>query len=163
MKIVIVDDDKAMRAVLRSVYEGEGHGVVAEFGDGIGLLEHVMTNHPDVVCLDNLPGANGLELLVEMDTTANHVDVIMITDSDDPELKGHAAALGAHGFIHKPFEQVPSTGAIGPAVAWGDKRSLAAFSGVSGWLSAYCRPSQAESPKSAMADLFALDFRQNRT
>jgi DNA-binding NarL/FixJ family response regulator len=95
-----------MRAMLRAICLEEGHEVVAELGDGIGLLDYVTAYHPDVVCLDfNLPGANGLELLVEMDTTANHVDVIMITGSDDPELKGHAADLGATGFIHKPFEQ----------------------------------------------------------
>lgn len=106
MKIVIVDDDKVMRAVLRTLCESKGHLVIAEFGDGVGLIDYVTTNRPDVVCLDfNLPGSNGLELLVEMDTTANSIDVIMVTGSDDPELKGHAADLGARGFIHKPFEQ----------------------------------------------------------
>jgi CheY-like chemotaxis protein len=106
MKIVIVDDDKTMRTVLRSICEGEGHEVMAEFGDGNGLLETVNTRHPDVVCLDfNLPGEDGLELLAHMDVAANHVDVIMITGSDDPEVKGHAADFGATGFIHKPFEQ----------------------------------------------------------
>ena len=106
MNIVIVDDDKAMRAMLRAICEEMGHEVIAELGDGVDLLACVTAHHPDVVCLDfNLPGANGLELLVQMDTTANHVDVIMITGSDDPELKGHAADLGATGFIHKPFKQ----------------------------------------------------------
>jgi CheY-like chemotaxis protein len=107
MKIVIVDDDVAMRQVLRAICESEGHVVTAEFGDGGGLLKHVTEHHPDVVCLDqNLPGVNGLDLLVHMDVTVNHVDVIMVTGSDDPELKGHAADLGATGFIKKPFEQI---------------------------------------------------------
>ena len=106
MKIVIVDDDKSMRAVLRAICEGEGHEVVADFGDGYVLLDYVMNHHPDVVCLDfNLPGANGLELLSSMDVAANHVDVVMITGSGDPELKGAAANAGAKGFIRKPFEQ----------------------------------------------------------
>lgn len=105
MKIVIVDDDKAMRGVLRALCEGEGHQVIAEFGDGVGLLDYITAHLPDVVCLDfNLPGEDGLSLLVNMDVTANRVDVIMITGSDDPELKGHAADLGATGFIHKPFK-----------------------------------------------------------
>ncbi len=106
MKIVIVDDNEAMRKVLRALCEGEGHEVIAEFGDGVGLLDYVANHHPDVVCLDyELPGEDGLALLVHMDVGANHVDVVMITGSDDPELKGHAADLGATGFIHKPFEQ----------------------------------------------------------
>ena len=106
MKIVIVDDDKTMRALLRAICDGEGHEVVAEFGDGLVLLEYVRNHRPDLVCLDfELPGADGLELLVQLDVTANNVDVVMITGSSDPELKGHAADLGAAGFIQKPFEE----------------------------------------------------------
>lgn len=106
MKIAIVDDDKTMRKVLRALCEAEGHEVIAELGSGDGLLDCVTAHQADVVCLDfNLPGEDGLELLVKMDAAANNVDVIMITGSDDPELKGHAADLGATGFIHKPFEE----------------------------------------------------------
>lgn len=106
MKIVIVDDNEAMRKVLRAICAGEGHEVVADFADGRELLDYVKAHRPDVVCLDyELPGENGLELLVNMDVSANNVDVVMITGSDDPELKGHAADLGAAGFIHKPFEE----------------------------------------------------------
>ena len=106
MKIVLVDDDVAMRQVLRAICESEGHEIVKEFGDGAGLLHFITTSQPDVVCLDyNLPGANGADLLANMDTAANKVDVIMVTGSDDPELKGRTADLGARGFIRKPFEQ----------------------------------------------------------
>lgn len=105
MKIVIVDDSESMRKVLRTICEEEGHEVAAEFGDGMVLIDYVMNHHPDVVCLDyELPGADGLELLVQLDVKANNVDVVMITGSDDPELQGHAADLGATGFIRKPFE-----------------------------------------------------------
>ena len=106
MKIVIVDDNESIRKVLRALCEVEGHEVSAEFGDGVGLLNCVADQRPDVVCLDfELPGLNGLELLAQMDVAANQVDVVMISGSDDPELKGHAADLGAKGFIRKPFEQ----------------------------------------------------------
>jgi CheY-like chemotaxis protein len=106
MKIVIVDDNESMRVVLRALCTGQGHEVVAEFGDGKGLLDYVSQNHPDLVCLDyELPGENGLDLLKHMDVSHNHVDVVMITGSDDPELKGKCADAGATGFIHKPFEQ----------------------------------------------------------
>lgn len=107
MKIVVVDDNPSLRAVLRSLCEREGHQILAEFGDGVGLIEYVARHRPDVVCLDyNLPGTNGLDLLKQMDVSVNQVDVVMITGSDDPELKGQVADAGATGFIHKPFEQM---------------------------------------------------------
>lgn len=106
MKIVIVDDDAAMRNLLRVICESEGHQVVAQYADGCGLLDFVRDERPDVVCLDyELPGKNGFELLAEMDVTANHVAVVMISGSSEPELQGHAADLGAAGFIQKPFEE----------------------------------------------------------
>jgi chemotaxis response regulator CheB len=52
MKIVIVDDDEAMRNLLRAICEGEEHEVVAQFPDGRGLLDFVRNERPDVVCLD---------------------------------------------------------------------------------------------------------------
>lgn len=106
MKIVIVDDDEAMRNLLRAICEGEEHKVVAQFPDGQGLLDFVRKERPDVVCLDyELPGKNGFELLAEMDAAANQVAVVMITGSNEPELQGHAADLGAAGFIQKPFQE----------------------------------------------------------
>lgn len=106
MKIVIVDDDEAMRNLLRAICEGEEHKVVAQFPDGRGLLDFVRNERPDVVCLDyELPGKNGFELLAEMDVAANQVAVVMITGSSEPELQGHAADLGAAGFIQKPFQE----------------------------------------------------------
>lgn len=105
MKVVIVDDNEAIRKVLRAICEGEGHEVVSEFADGEGLLDYVRGFRPDVVCLDyELPGRNGFELLAEMDHEANQVAVVVISGSDEPELKGHAADLGAAGFIRKPFD-----------------------------------------------------------
>lgn len=107
VKIVIVDDNEAIRQVLRAICEGEGHEVVSEFADGEGLLDYVRGFRPDVVCLDyEMPGRNGFELLAEMDHEANQVAVVVITGSDEPELKGHAADLGAAGFIRKPFENI---------------------------------------------------------
>ena len=106
MNIVIVDDTETMRKVLRSLCESLGHTVTREFPDGEGLVAYAKAEHPDVICLDyHLPGADGLELLRQLDAEANDVDVVMITASDDPEIKGRAADAGATGFINKLFEQ----------------------------------------------------------
>ncbi|MCF8199982.1 MAG: response regulator [Sulfuritalea sp.] len=107
MKIVIVDDNLSMRMVLKSLFESQGHEVVADLNDGSGLLECIKQKAPDLACLDyNLPGMNGLELLEVLQATSPDVDVVMVTGSNDPELNGRAANAGAAGFLHKPFTQV---------------------------------------------------------
>lgn len=147
MKIVIVDDTESIRKVLRAICESEGHEVVAEFGDGMVLLDFVLNHRPDVVCLDfDLPGANGLELLVQLDVTANNVDVVMITGSDDPELQGHAADLGATGFIHKPFEQER---VIDELKAIGQTRAIAARAAAAEEVAPPAATEEAPRPESA--------------
>lgn len=147
MKIVIVDDTESIRKVLRAICESEGHEVVAEFGDGMVLLDFVLNHRPDVVCLDfDLPGANGLELLVQLDVTANNVDVVMITGSDDPELQGHAADLGATGFIHKPFEQER---VIDELKAIGQTRAIAARAAAAEVVAPPAAAEEAPRPESA--------------
>lgn len=106
MKIVIVDDNLAMRKVLSALFVSEGHQVVAALEDGSSLFECVKKCSPDLVCLDyNLPGRNGLDLLAELHSSLPEIDTVMLTGSNDPDLVGKAADAGAAGFLHKPFSQ----------------------------------------------------------
>ena len=106
MKIVIVDDNLSIRKVLAALFESNGHQVVATLEDGEGLSACVEQHRPDLVCLDyNMPGKNGLQLLHELHASAPHIDVVIITGSDDPDLVGRAAGAGACGFLRKPFSQ----------------------------------------------------------
>lgn len=113
MKAIVVDDDKTMRAVLASLFESEGHRVVAALEDGSTLLDLVKADPPDMICLDyHLPGRNGLELLVDIQKIAQDIDVLLVTGSEDPELTGKAADAGASGFLKKPFSQPQIIGEI---------------------------------------------------
>lgn len=106
MKAIVVDDDKTMRTVLVSLFESEGHTVVAALEDGASLMALVKADPPDMICLDyHLPGRNGLELLGDIHRIAPDIDVLLVTGSDDPALHGKAADAGASGFLHKPFSQ----------------------------------------------------------
>lgn len=106
MKIIIVDDNLAIRKVLTALLEGHGHQVVAALADGSTLSECIKLHTPNLVCLDyNLPGRNGLEILVDLHASSPEVDVFMVTGSEDPGLVGRAADAGAAGFLHKPFSQ----------------------------------------------------------
>jgi DNA-binding NtrC family response regulator len=106
MKIIIVDDNVSMRKVLAALFQSQGHQVVASLEDGSQLAKSVKEFDPDLVCLDqNMPGKSGLELLKELSGELSHLDVVMITGSDDPKLVGQSADAGAVGFLHKPFSQ----------------------------------------------------------
>jgi CheY-like chemotaxis protein len=106
MRIMIVDDNAAMRKVLSAVFAGAGHEVVGVFADGNGLEEKIPQLTPELICLDyNLPGRDGLTLLKSIQSLAPRLDVIFMTASDEAGIEGRAADAGASGFIRKPFSQ----------------------------------------------------------
>lgn len=104
MRIVIIDDNSAMRKVLASLLTSVGHEVVGFFEDGNGLEERIRQLSPELLCLDyNLPGRDGLTLLKVIQAEWPQIDVIVITASVETGIKEKAADAGASGFIHKPF------------------------------------------------------------
>lgn len=106
MRVLIVDDNKSLSALLAALLQANGHEVVASREDGQGLEGAIAELKPDAVCLDfNLPGRNGLALLEALRACAPRVAVVMITGSDDPALQARAAEAGAAGFLRKPFAQ----------------------------------------------------------
>ncbi len=106
MRVLIVDDNESMCALLASLLAGQGHEVVGTLGDGSRVMETIRAATPDVVCLDyDLPGRDGLDLLAEINATVPRIDVMMITASEDPAVRARAADAGAAGFIQKPFGQ----------------------------------------------------------
>lgn len=106
MRIMIVDDNLAMRKVLAALFASAGHEVVGTYADGEGLEMRLHETSPDLVCLDyNLPGRNGLELLKAIQQEKPNLDVVMMTASSEADLAARAAEAGASGFINKPFSQ----------------------------------------------------------
>src|SRR3954452_6740164 len=64
MRVLIVDDEEDMRALVRATIEiaNEGLTVAAEAPDGETAVDLVRTEHPEVVVLDHrMPGTSGLE------------------------------------------------------------------------------------------------------
>ncbi|MGE5470987.1 MAG: response regulator [Bacteroidota bacterium] len=106
MRIVIVDDNAAMRKVLVAIFSGAGHEVVGAFEDGQELEDRIRTLRPDLVCLDyNLPGRDGLTLLRAIQTAWPQLDVVFMTGSSESNIEEKAADAGASGFLRKPFGQ----------------------------------------------------------
>jgi len=107
MRILIVDDNASMRAMLSALLRSRAYEVVAALEDGARIMETIQQQAPDIVCLDyQLPGRDGLEILREIKETTPQIDVVFMTASEDVSVERMAAEAGAAGFLRKPFGQI---------------------------------------------------------
>ena len=101
-RVLIVDDDAAVRKALAGVLLVEGFDVVTA-EDGETALDQVQSLPPKVIILDlRMPGLDGLETLSRLKTTAPHVPVIILTGYGDIQSAVHAMRLGAYHYMTKP-------------------------------------------------------------
>jgi DNA-binding NtrC family response regulator len=102
-KVLIVDDDSAVRELLVTVLEDQYD--VTEAVSGAALQKSFAEPQPDVIVLDiNLQDANGLVLLPQIKKRWADTEVIMLTGSGTMEMAMEAGRLGAYNFLSKPFE-----------------------------------------------------------
>ncbi len=105
--VLVVDDDDAIRGVVRAVLEADGFEVV-EAADGpaaLMLLEAINGRGPDLVVLDvMMPGIDGIEVCRRIDH--DRVKVLMLSARTDVETKARAHAAGAEIFLTKPFSAI---------------------------------------------------------
>jgi DNA-binding response OmpR family regulator len=102
-RLLVVDDDPSVRALLREYLQGHGFEV-AEADDGPKMREQIERELPDVVLLDvRLPGEDGLVLARYL---REHYDlgIIMVTASGDVVDRVVGLELGADDYIAKPFD-----------------------------------------------------------
>jgi two-component system KDP operon response regulator KdpE len=101
-RVLIVEDDRALRAVLVSATEDAGYAVVA-VGDGLAAARELRCGHFDAVLLDiGLPLVDGWHILAELQDL--HVPpVIVISARGDERDKVRALDIGADDYLAKPF------------------------------------------------------------
>jgi two-component system chemotaxis response regulator CheY len=102
--ILVIDDSMLARQEISRAVSSAGFSVI-EATDGIdGLLK--LTATPTVrliVCDVNMPRMNGMEFLERVNETGLRVPLLMLTTQSQPEFIHRAKALGAKGWIVKPF------------------------------------------------------------
>jgi DNA-binding NtrC family response regulator len=104
MKILVVEDETAVRSVLVDLLEGLGYDVV-EAADGAAGWEKAQSELPDLVITDvSMPKMKGIDLLVHVKQTRPETPVIVITGYASLKLAVDAVRMGAYSFIQKPFE-----------------------------------------------------------
>lgn len=101
-RVLVVEDDAAIRTSLIKALEDQGHAV-ASSATGMSALENVVATEPEVVLLDlGLPDVDGLVVL-GMLRGATDVPVIVITARDDDPTIVAALDAGADDYVVKPF------------------------------------------------------------
>jgi CheY-like chemotaxis protein/anti-sigma regulatory factor (Ser/Thr protein kinase) len=103
-RILIVDDDKTTRLVLRRVLKNAGFSTsVAK--DGLEALKAIDGGGFDLMLLDVwMPRMNGLELLAKLRTSKSRPRVVVMTSDDAPETLLMAVREQAFKYVHKPVE-----------------------------------------------------------
>lgn len=103
-KVMLVEDDRTMLDLLKTLLEIEGYAVTPVFpAEFPNLPSKVLEERPDVILLDvHLRSASGIDLLHELRTHEQINDVrILMTSGED--LREYCLAAGADGFLLKPF------------------------------------------------------------
>jgi two-component system response regulator PilR (NtrC family) len=103
-KILIVDDEKSMREVLKIFLEGEGYDVSVADG-GESAIEAIKKHIFSLVITDlKMPKVSGFDLLKVIKDISPETIVIIITAFGSPESAVEAMKLGAFDYIQKPFK-----------------------------------------------------------
>lgn len=106
MTILIVDDSRAMRMIVRRTLRQAGLGdhAVEEASNGVEALSAIEASPPDLVLSDwNMPEMSGIELLKALNEAGKKVKFGFITSEGTDEMKEMATEAGALFLITKPF------------------------------------------------------------
>jgi two-component system, OmpR family, response regulator MprA len=106
VKILVVDDERAVRESLRRALELEGYEIelAADGLEALQLLEANGDAQPDAVILDVLmPAVDGLEVCRRIRRGGNRVPVLMLTARDAIENRVAGLDAGADDYVTKPF------------------------------------------------------------
>lgn len=120
-RILIADDDAALRTELRSMVTSSGrYEVIGEAADGAEALALVQARRCDVILLDlSMPRRGGLEILHQVARLQNRPRVVVLSMHDDAVHVDRALGLGADGYVHKAATAEEILAAIDAAIAGG--------------------------------------------
>ncbi|NVK30746.1 MAG: response regulator [Gammaproteobacteria bacterium] len=119
MKILIVDDSKAMRLLVKRILRQVGVDTddTIEAADGQEGVEQVMAHQPELVISDwNMPNKNGIEFLREIRAKQYTGKFGFVTTETSREMREIAINAGAQFMIGKPFTPESFQSTIVPVI-----------------------------------------------
>lgn len=103
MRILVVDDDRAVRESLRRSLEFNGYSVELA-SDGAQALEAIVANRPDAMVLDvMMPRLDGLEVARRLRSTGDDLPILVLTARDAVSDRVSGLDAGADDYLPKPF------------------------------------------------------------
>ncbi len=103
-RVLLADDEKNMRWVLKQALEADGYEII-EAADGKETLSAVAENPPDLLILDHkMPSPDGMEVLRRLRAKGHRFPVIMLTAHGNVQTAVEAMKAGASEYLTKPFD-----------------------------------------------------------
>ena len=103
MRILVVDDDRAVRESLRRSLTFNGY-TVETAGDGLEALEKVIADRPDLMVLDvMMPRLDGLEVCRRLRSAGDDLPILVLTARDSVSERVSGLDAGADDYLPKPF------------------------------------------------------------
>lgn len=104
-KILIVDDSRTSRKILKGILENAGYEVIGEATNGQEGYERYVELKPDIVTMDiTMPVLDGIEALKKIKAEYPEAKVVMVTAAGQKTKMVEAVQNGANEFVSKPFE-----------------------------------------------------------
>ncbi|OBH39154.1 DNA-binding response regulator [Mycobacterium sp. E342] len=103
MRILVVDDDRAVRESLRRSLSFNGYSVELAH-DGLEALEMIASDRPDALVLDvMMPRLDGLEVCRQLRSTGDDLPILVLTARDSVSERVAGLDAGADDYLPKPF------------------------------------------------------------
>ena len=104
MKVLIVDDSKTMRTIIKGAHGKGGISDVLEAVNGKEAVSAVMTSDVDLILMDwNMPEMSGLEAVKTIRAAGNDSTIMMVTTEAEKHRIIEALQSGVNDYLVKPF------------------------------------------------------------
>ena len=104
MRVLLIDDSKAMRGVQRTVLAQFNPTEIEEAADGQDGLSKAIAFQPDLILVDsNMPKMDGLSFVRAFRQTDKHTPVIMVASESEKSRVVEAIKAGVNNYLVKPF------------------------------------------------------------
>lgn len=104
MRVLVIDDSKSMRAILRAALQPLGKLDIVEAHDGVDATSKVIACKPQLIlCDSDMPKMKGLDFVRALRQTDRTTPIVLISTKSDRASVVQAVEAGVNNYVVKPF------------------------------------------------------------